>query len=190
MNGSGLREGLLDAEAASAELEKKYREAIQGLVERRLTPAQRGVHAFGVAMSLALIVYFVAGFLKLPSHPRVTVVAGLAVGLAFAVGWGLLSLASLRGGTENLRFHAVLRSQIIWIFVALLMGLMLWVGMTSADVVGGIRTILFGLVFFVGLGIPYFVAQVVGQSELRMREDLLRLQLTVAQLAGRQGTSR
>ena len=182
---SGLRQGLLDAETASAELEKKYLESLRGLVERRLTPAQRGVHVFSLMISLALTVFFVTEFLRLPGHPRVTVVVGLAVGLLFGLGWGLLALASLRSGRENLRFHAVIRSQLVWVFVALLMGLMLWVGMTSADVVGGIRTILYGLVFFVGFGLPYFVDQVTRQSELRVREDVLRLRLDMAKLAER-----
>ncbi|HVP14936.1 MAG TPA: hypothetical protein VMS88_05295 [Terriglobales bacterium] len=188
MNETRLRNGLLDAEPATAELERKYLESLRGLVERRLTPAQRGVHAFGLLMSLGLTIFFVAQFLRLPGHPRVTVVVGLAIGLLFSVGWGLAALASLRSGRENLRFHTVIRSQLIWIFMALLMGLMLWVGMTSADVVVGIRTILYGLVFFVGFGLPYFVDQVTRQSELRIREDVLRLRLELAQAVAKRGS--
>ena len=189
MNGSGLREGLFGAEPASAELERKYHEGLRTLIERRLTPAQRGVHVFGLVMSLALVGFFAFEFWALRGHPTATGVTALAVGMVFSVGWGLLALASLRSGTENLRFHALLRSQLVWIFNALLMGLMLWVGMSSADVVRGIRTILYGLVFFAAFGIPYFVAQVVRQSELRVREDVLRVQLGLAQLAERVGKS-
>ena len=189
MNGTRLREGLLGAESASAELERKHRERIRALVERRLGPAQRGAHVFTVALSLALVIFFVVTFLRLRGHETATGVAGIAVGLVFSLGWGALAVASLRSGTENLRFHAVLRSQLIWSFNALLMGLMLWAGMQTPDVTRGNQLILFGLVFFVGFGIPYFVAQVVRQSELRLREDVLRLQLALAQLAERQGRS-
>ena len=186
MNGSDLRGGLLGAEAASAELEKKYREAILGLVERRLTPAQRGVHLFGVAMGLALVAFFVNALLGLPPHPRPTMIAGIAVGLAFSAGWALLSFASMRGGRENLRVHAMIRTQLVFGFTALLMALMTWVGMTSADVLAGIRVMLYGIVFFVGIGIPYFVAQAIRSSELRVREDVLRLRLELARAVGRQ----
>ena len=185
MNGSDLREGLLGAETASAELERRYREAILGLVERRLGPAQRAVHVFGLLMSLGLVAFFLRAGWGLLAHPTATAIAGVAIGLAFSVGWGALALATLARGAEDVRLHAAMRAWLIVGFVFLLMGLMLWAGMTDQDVVHGIRTVLYGIAFFVGLGIPYLVAQQVGQAELRVREDVLRLRLTVAQLAER-----
>jgi hypothetical protein len=185
MNGTGLREGLLGAESASPELERKYREGVRVLFERRLTPLRRRSLVFSVMLSLALAVFFVAQFVRLRGHETAIGVVGIAVGFLFSVGWGLLALSTLRRGTENLRFHGVIRTQLIWAFTALLMGLMLWAGLQTADAARGNRLILYGLVFFVAFGIPYFVAQVVQQSELRVREDVLRLELALAQLGER-----
>lgn len=182
---NGMRDGLMDAERASAELERKYRESLRGMLESRLSPAQRGAALFGLGMSLAMVVFFVVQMVRVGAHARPVQWAGLAVGLLFSLGYGALALASLRGGRENLRVHAVIRSQLVWLFTVLLMALMLWAGLASPSVERGNQLILYGIVFFVGMGMPFFTAQVVRQSELRVREDVLRVQLALAQVQER-----
>jgi hypothetical protein len=185
MNGTGLRDGLIGAEATTPELERKYHAKMQALVERRLTPAQRGSHVFSLVLSLALTVFFIVEFVALRGRETAAGVAGITVGLLFSLGWGALALSALRRGSESLRFHGVIRTQLIWAFTVALLGLMLCVGMASPDAARGSRLILYGVAFWVAFGIPSFIAQVVQQSELRVREDLLRLELALAQMAER-----
>jgi len=185
MNGTGLREGLIGAEVTTPELERKYREKMQALVERRLTPVQRVTHVFSIALSFALVVFFVVQFVSLRGRETAVGLAGITVGLLFSLGWGALALSALRRGKESLRFDGVVRMQLIWTFTVALLGLMLYVGMDSPDPARGGRLILYGLAFWVAFGIPTFVAQLVRQSELRVREDLLRLELALAQVVER-----
>jgi hypothetical protein len=189
MNESGLREGLLGAEPMSAELERRYRERVRALTERPLTAVQKGNHVFGVVLSLWLVVWFVVQLVKRGGHPGPVGIAGLVVGLVFSAGWGLLALTLLRRGTESLRVHAVLRVMLIGGFTLALLGLMLYAGVTSADAAKGNQLILYGLAFWTALGIPYCVVHVARQSELRLREDVLRLELWMARIAEHAGTN-
>ncbi len=180
-----MREGMIGAEPASAELERRYRESLRGLLERRLSPAQRGAAVFALAIGAVMTVVFVAQLVRIGPHARAVQVAGLVVGLLFSAGWAALAVASLRSGLENLRFHSVLRSYLVVGFVTLLMGVMLWAGLSSPDVERGNQLILYGLAFLVAFGIPYLTAQLVRQSELRLRQDVLRVQLALAQVQER-----
>jgi hypothetical protein len=184
VNGSKLREGLLGAEPPSAELRQKHRDRLLALTERRITPAQRVGHVLGLVLALGAAARFVQLFLQHSAGDRPVALAGIAVGLAFCLGWSAFSIALLRRGTEDLRLHGALRTQLVGLFTLALAGLMLWAGIESPDPARGNRLILFGLVFWTTLGLPFFIAQVVRQNEFRVRLDVLRLELALAEREG------
>jgi len=185
LNGSNLRRGLLGAEPPSDDLQRAYRERLRTLVERPITAAERIVQATGLAIGLGLVVEFVRLFLGHRADGRPVALVGLAIGLAFSIGWSVFSIALLRRRTEHVRWHNYLRTQLVGAFTLALAGLMLWAGLAAPDPARGNQLILFGLVFWATLGLPFYVAQMVRESTLRVRQDLLRLELAIAE----QGTA-
>ncbi len=181
MNGVGLREKLLVAESVTPELERRYRERLRALTERRLTPVQRGSHIFGLVVGIALAARFVQLFVQNRAEGRPLAIVGLAVGFAFSVGWAFAAAAVLRSGTDRFFTHRLARTWLVVVFTGLLAGLMLWAGLEARDAAQGIRLILFGLVFWCTMGLPFLVAQLVRGSELHVRADVLRLELALAE---------
>lgn len=181
MNSSNLREGLLGAEGRDPALETRHRERMRALTERRLTGAARVGHALGLILSLALVVRFLQLFVQGEAQGRPEGLAGLGLGLAFCAGWVLAELAVLRAGVERHLSHGAVRTVLLVGFSSLLAGLMLWAGLASADAARGVRLILFGLVFWCVIGLPFLVSWWIRGAELRTRLALLRLELQLSE---------
>lgn len=181
MSGSGLRERLLSAEGVTPELEQRYRERVRALAERRLTPAQRWVHVVGLLIGVGLTARFVQLAMIHGIDGKPVEIAALAVGLAFSAGWALASGAVLMSGVDRFFAHEASRMLLIVAFTFLLSGLMLWAGIELPDAAQGSRLILFGLVFWCAIGLPFLLAYLVRWAELRVRADVLRLELSLAE---------
>ncbi len=181
MNTSNLREGLLGAEGQDPGLESRYRERVRALTERRLTGAARVGHTLGMLLALALVVRFVQLFVQDRAQGRPEGLAGLGLGLAFCAGWALAELAVLRAGVERHLSHGAVRTVLLAGFTSLLAGLMLWAGIVASDPARGVRLILFGLVFWCVLGLPFLISHWLRESEVRTRIALLRLELRLAE---------
>ena len=181
MNTPNLREGLLGAERPDPDLETRYRERVRALTERRLTGAARAGHALGMVLSLALVVRFVQLVAQDRAQGRPEALAGLGLGLAFCAGWALAELAVLRAGVERHFSHGAVRTVLLVGFTSLLAGLMLWAGLVSPDPARGLRLILFGLVFWCVIGLPFLISYRLRHSEMRVRIALLRLELQLAE---------
>lgn len=177
MNTPNLREGLLGAEGHDPGLETRYRERVRALTERRLTGVARVSHALGMLLGLALVVRFLQLFVQDSAHGRPEALVGLGLGLAFSAGWALAELAVLRAGVERHLSHGAVRTLLIVGFTSLLAGLMLWAGIEASDPARGIRLILFGLVFWCVIGLPFLISHLLRDSEVRIRIALLRLEL-------------
>jgi hypothetical protein len=79
-----------------------------------------------------------------------------------------------------------MRTVLLVVFTSVLAGLMLWAGIESPDPVRGLRLVLFGLVFWCVIGLPFLVSYWVRDSEVRTRMTLLRLELQYAERAKRE----
>ena len=181
MNDTRLREGLLAAETTSAELERRYRERIRALVESKLTGAQRASHVFGLILGLVLVARFIQLLVLQRAAGRPVALAGIALGLAFSAAWVIASASVLRSGVDRFFTHTTARAWLVTAFTFLLSGVMLWAGLATPDAAEGVRLIAFGLVFWCAIGLPFLLSQLMGQSERRLRADVLRLELMMAQ---------
>jgi hypothetical protein len=187
MSGNGLREGLLAAEGVTPELERRYRERLRSLAEQRLTAIQRGSHVFGLVLGLALTVRFVQLFIAHGPGGRPVEIVALAVGFAFSVGWVFASASVLVSGVDRFFTHGAARTQLIVVFTFLLAGLMVWAGLERPDAAQGVRFMLYGLVFWCAIGLPFLVAYLVRWAELRVRAEVLGLELSLAERDARRG---
>jgi len=181
MSGTGLREGLLAAERVTPALEQRYHERLRALTDRRLTQVERASHVVGLLVALGLVARFIQLFVQHGAHGRAVAVVGLVLGLAFSAGWVCAEGAVLVSGVNRFFSHGVIRTQLIVAFTFLLAGLMLWAGLERPNVAEGLRLILFGIVFWCAIGLPFLVAHLTARGELRVRADILRLELTLAE---------
>lgn len=172
-----MKQGLLEVEARDPALEERYRVRLRELTERRLSPAARIVHTVGLVLGLGLSIRFVQLMASLPAGGRTEQWVGLGVGLAFSVCWALAEAAVLRAGVERLFSHGAIRTALIVTFAFVLAGLMLWAGIQSVNPTRGMHLILFGLVFWCAIGLPFLMAHLVASSEVRVRAALLELEL-------------
>jgi hypothetical protein len=180
MNDTRLREGLLAAETPSPDLEQHYRERLKALVERKLTAAQRASHLFGLIIGLILVARFIQLFLQERAAGRPVALTGIALGLAFSAAWVIASASVLQSGVDRFFTHTTARAWLVTGFTFLLAGVMLWAGLTTRDAAEGLRLIVFGLVFWCAIGLPFLLSHLMGQSERRLRADVLRLELMMA----------
>jgi hypothetical protein len=178
---SRMKEGLLGVEARDPALEERYRARLRALTERRLGSAGRIVHAVGLAIGLALSIRFVQLMVSLHDGGRAEQWIGLGIGLAFGVCWTLAEAAVLRAGVEQLFSHGAIRTALVVTFTFVLAGLMLWAGIQSANPTRGMHLILFGLVFWCAIGLPFLMAHLVKSSEVRVRASLIELELARAE---------
>ena len=181
MNTPNLREGLIGAEDRNPGLEARYRERVRALTERRLSGAARAGHVLGLLLSLALVVQLLQLFVHDRAQGRPEALVGIGLGLTFCAGWALAELAVLRAGVERHLSHGAVRTVLLVGFASLLAGLMLWAGLESADPVRGIRLVLFGLVFWCVIGLPFLISHWLRDSEVRTRVSVLRLELQLAE---------
>ena len=184
MNTPRLRDALLAAEPPSPDLEGRHRERLRLLTEHRLTGIERWTHAFGLALGLLLAARFVQLFAQHRADGRPVALVGIAVGFAFSAGWALAAANVLRSGVDRMFTNGTTRDYLVVAFTFLLTGLMLWAGLESPDPVRGTQLIMFGLVFWCAIGLPFLLSQHVRQAELRVRADVLRLELALAERTG------
>lgn len=178
---SSMKERLLGAEARNPALEERYRARTRALTERRLGSTARVAHAIGLALGLGLSIRLVQLMVALGPGGRAEQWVGLGIGLAFCVCWALAEAAVLRAGVERFFSHGAIRTALIVTFTFVLAGLMLWAGITSANPTRGMHLILFGLVYWCAIGLPFLVAYLVRSSEVRVRASLLEIELARAE---------
>lgn len=187
MSGIGLRDSLLAAEGVTPELERRYRERLRSMAEQRLTAVQRGSHVFGLVLGLAMTVRFVQLFIAHGTGGRPVEIVALAVGFAFSVGWALASGSVLVSGVDRFFSHVAARTQLMVVFTFLLAGLMVWAGLEQPDAAQGVRYMLYGLVFWCAIGLPFLIAYLVRWAELRVRAEVLSLELSLVERDARRG---
>jgi hypothetical protein len=183
-----MRDRLVAQERRSKEMEARFQEAVESMTTKKLTARLRVAYGLGCVLGL-----FVAGLLgrsawtappELPLLGRLV----LVVGATFGIAWAGISAYVLKRGSINLRTDENARHGLMWIFMVLMMTAFLVIGAQTDDRVLGIFLVLCGLVFFVAFAIPAFVSMRVNRMETSVCEQLLRMEIVLAEMAERQST--
>ena len=154
------------------------------MLVRELTTTRRVV--YGIVAIVALISATICGFLaltepNLPTLPRV----GLATGTLFGLAWAAVAARICWRGALDLRLDARRIATMVWVFTVLMMVFFLMVGMSAEDRLQGLMMIANGLAFLVGAAV-YWLSYRIEQGELNTREQLLQLELRLAELCEKQ----
>lgn len=179
-----FRDRLLTAEKASEELKSRYDAKVKGLLERPLKRYERIAWALSGAGACAMAIFFICVMISLPSGFPLLARLTFLVGIGFSVGWALFSVLILRRGTFRTRWDSNTATVLLWIFLVISTTAFTMMGSSAPDAAKGNQIILTGLVFLVMFGHQMPLNRI-NQAELNLREEILRLQLQIAELARR-----
>ena len=159
------------------------------MTETRLTPLKRVAWGLSTLMGLSFLVLFgyvawtaPAGF---PLLGRLTFMAGAVFGAV----WAGLGGYIIKKGSIDLRHDENAVHGLVWGFMVLMMTAFLVMGSGMDDRVRGISMVLNGLVFFVAFAIPAILCLRINRLELSLREQLLRMEITLAELTGNESAA-
>jgi len=107
---------------------------------------------------------------------------GFGLGSLFGAVWMILSITILKKGSYNLRKDSFALSGAAWTFLVLMCTLSLLKGSQTADTAKGVLTVVSSLTFLVLFGLPLTWWRI-SESELRVREKLLLLELQLSELS-------
>jgi hypothetical protein len=182
MNEPTLRDRLLVAEPPNADLERRFRERLRQITERRLAPVERAGLAIPVLGTLALIVWFIRLMSPYPpGRPEIGLLA-LRIGIVLAGALGACAVVLIVRGRESLRRDGTALTLLVLGSTLVMVGLLMWKGLHLPDPVRGNREMLVALLVWCLAGIPFCVSMFVRTSEIKLRTDLLRLELALAEL--------
>ena len=180
-----LRDQLLAAEPPSAVLESRYRERLSALTERKLTTTERAGLVVGLAGCLAVTVWFIRLFVAYPARYQPDGRAVLPVALGLVVLLAYYAARELRRGVVDLRRDGSLHAELVGLCALVMVLILVWQGMHWPDAVRGNRKILVGLAVWTIAALPYLLVYFVKESERKVRIDLLRLELALAEMGER-----
>ena len=187
MSDRKLRDQLVGLESFSPALQERYRKGVKAMLEKRLSGAQRLAWSISSSLSVAIAVFFAIVAYKLPSRVPVIVRGTFIMGIFFSAAWAVLGFTIVRRGVINRRKHINAGHALTFLFTLALMIIFLFIGQKMPDGIKGIQLILFGMVFLLSSGVPSLMLKHMNDAELRLREQMLNLELRIAELAEKQG---
>ena len=183
MNEPSIREQLLKMEKRSPEFEERFSKEIKKMMEKTLTRTERIAWTLSIFLGLFFVLQFsyvaVTAPAEFPLLGRLVFIFGAVCGgIWMALGVWTLTRKSfnwmrLENATQGLTFGFML---------ILMIGLMMLGGQMKNEVTA-IHMILNGAIFFMIFGIPAIFTLRINRTESAIREQMLKLELKVSELA-------
>lgn len=182
MNDSKLRDELLRLETFSPNLREEYEKELKNMIEKRLKPWERVWWSWWALLGFGFMVGFGAvawlGGPDLPWPGRMI----FALGSLFGGLWMILCLGIVIKGVFHLRKDSFALGGVVWVFLVMVSTIVLLLGSQTEDPSRGVLMIVSNLTFLVMCGLILTWGRV-ADSELRLRENFLRLELQLCELA-------
>ncbi len=180
MNDSELRDKLLSLENVTPALEERYRKEVTNMLEQPLTPLKRIGWIIGGLFALGLAITIPKWYMSLPLDASTAQRLMMGVVLVFVLCWIGIVVSVLKRGSENLKTHGAFEGWVAWGCLVIMMVYFLETGVSMDNPAKGNQKILCGLTFWLMFAIPLVIERHVKQSEQRLREQILRLELELA----------
>jgi hypothetical protein len=178
-----LGDRLAELEPVQPDRRARYEQSLKGLFERKLSvPGKLLIGVVGVA-SIGIAALLAGNAI---AHPRLPALAhvGLAGGALFALAWTALCGWTLYRGTWYSKLQPTAIAALGWVFAVFMETLFLVLAPAAPDPYLWTVAIFGGLVILIGAGVQLVLTRL-QQSELNMRESLLRMEYRLAELAER-----
>jgi hypothetical protein len=177
---SDFSDRLVAVESLSTDSRQKLQTELHQMFVRKLGRTQRiflSVVAIGALASAAVCGGLAITEEGLPTLAR----TGLGVGSLFGLAWAAMAIRLCRRGTMDLQRDNRQIAAMVWVFTVLMMVFFLIMGMSTEDRLLGLMLIANGLAFLIGAAVHMLSCRI-EQAELGTREQLLRLELQLAEL--------
>jgi hypothetical protein len=183
-----LGDRLLGQQRRDEASEERFKEEMRKMTETKLTTAKRVAWALSGLMGIFFV--FLFGYYAWTALSELPLIARLifVAGAVFGAFWAVICGNILKKGSINLRTDENMVHGLVWGFMVLMMTALLVVGGMMNDRVLGIYMVLYGLVFFIMFAIPSVLNLRVNRLELGLREQIVSMQITLAEIVENQVT--
>ena len=181
-----LRNRLLEQQPINEEAEKRFRMEVCRMTEKKLTFIGRASWVFVGLLGLFFVALFGYKSWSMPTEFPLLVRLVFVGGAVFGAAWVWIAVHILKKGSLNLKTDENTVHALTWLIMVFMMTAFLFIGGQMENRVLGISIVLYGLVFFVVFAIPAFINLRVNRLELGIREQLLRMEITLAENATNQ----
>jgi predicted lysophospholipase L1 biosynthesis ABC-type transport system permease subunit len=177
-----LRNQLVEQQPRSRSAEERFQQEINQMMEKKLTPIRRMGYGFGGLLSLSLACFFGYYAWTAPAQFPLLARLGFITAVLFGLIWFGMSLRIVIKGVFHIRRDENMANGLTWGFMVIMITMFMLLGGQMKDQTAAISMVLNGLVFFVAFAIPAFINMRVNRMELGLREQLLKMELTLAQI--------
>jgi hypothetical protein len=176
-----IRDKLLQAESYNPTLQQKYEQEVVKMMEKNLNLMQKISFIISAVFTLCIAAFFGYYAITAPEGFPGLARAVFAFGAVMGIAWTIMMVVILKRGKLNLRTASRNEAGWTWSFVVVLMTLMLLITGSNPNKVLSVYMVVATLVFFIG-GAVSLLADRIYQSELNTKEQLLKLELQMAEL--------
>ena len=182
MNEKSIRDRLLEMEKRNPDLEERFEKEKKKMLTRKLTTSERVIWAFASLLGAYFFVQLTYLAIVIKEGPWL-VRFGLIGGAVFGAAWTILGIWILKKGSFKLFRHENAIHGLTFGFALLLLITMLLLGGQAGDRTTGIQLMLIGSIFFLVFGIPALFNMRINRTESSLREQLLKIELQIAEIA-------
>ncbi len=176
-----LGDRLAELEPVQADRRARYEQAVKDLFERKLPPIMKlFIGAVGIG-SIGIAIFLASGAILHPQLPTLAHV-GLGGGVLFALAWAALCGWTFYRGAWYSKLQPTAIAALAWVFAVFMETLFLVLAPMAPDPYLWTVALFAGLVILIGAGVQLITTRL-QQSELSMREALLRMEYRLAELA-------
>jgi choline-glycine betaine transporter len=175
-----FRDRLVAHESMTASLRERYEREMDMMLEKRLTAPRRWGIAALIVLLLAQATFFIYAIVTFSDLP-VLAKTGFGVGVLFTLSFVALLTHVLRRGSVNIKTHPSAITNIMWVFLVIMITLFMLLAGQLSDPAKGMSIVLNGLVFVV-FGVVFYLANLINQAQIRTQEKLLEIELRIAEL--------
>lgn len=176
-----LRNRLLEQQQIDEEAEKRFRMEVCRMTEKKLTFIGRISWSFVGIIGILFAALFAYKSWSMPTEIPLLARLVFVGGAIFGVAWVLIAVHILRKGSLNLKTDENTVHGLTWLVMVLMMTAFLLIGGQMENRILSISMVLYGLVFFVIFAIPAFISLRINRLELTIREQLLRMEIRLAE---------
>ncbi len=177
---------LIAAEQMDAKRKERYEMEMRKILTQTLTPARRTAYAVGAILGLLFAVDYgwLAATLHITGEYAVWGRVAFGAFALLALGWTVVAGRIAIRGTLSLTTDRTMTARLLWYLCVLISIVALCVGgleLTYGSGKWAVFTAVIGLAYLIA-GALFVIRNLVQQSELRIREKLLEIELRLAEL--------
>ena len=176
-----MKKKLLALEHPTPSLKEIYEREMKNMIEKELGGYRKVGIIFSLILGLIFFVTFAGTAIYAAPDLPYPATAGFVLGSVFGLINAVISYRVLKKGSIDLKRDNNMFIGVMWVFLVFMMVISLFLGMEMKDATQGVRMILYSFIFLY-MGGLFLTRNVIENTELNLKENLLRMELKIAEL--------